>query len=145
MLARLSTRNWRLVLATALVVSAVALAGCTSETYTTSVGEPTTGDVIENVSFGEINGFDGARFELAYAIDERDNRTYSLRIYEFENGTLEPEGSRLLDPDRHRTRDDVGVPYGDETERRYRLRVERGENDAVVDAVTVTVRVDDSG
>ena len=86
-----STPNRRIVFITVLVVSALTLAGCLSEEYTTSVDEPATGDVIQNVTFGEINGLDGAQYELTYSLNETasNNATYWLRIYEIEDGELE--------------------------------------------------------
>jgi len=148
MLSQPSTRNWRIVFATVLVVCTVAFAGCMSEEYSTSVGEPTTGDVIDNVSFGEINGLDGARYEMEYSIERNasDNATYWLHIYEYEDGELRPvnlSARHHLDPDRTRMEDNIAPPYEDESAVKYQYRIERGDNHTVVDAVDVTIRVDE--
>ena len=141
-----STPNRRIVFITVLVVSALTLTGCLSEEYTTSVDEPATGDVIQNVTFGEINGLDGAQYELTYSLNETasNNATYWLRIYEIEDGELEQvnlSGSHHLDPNRSSLNENIAPPYEDESVVEYRFRVERGGNRTVVDAVDVTIRV----
>lgn len=145
MIAILPDRNWRVVTATLIVVIALIVAGCGGNRgYTTSVSEPSTGAVIDDVSVETVTPVDGARLQLNYSVDSTDDRSYSLGVYELRNGSYEPQTSYRLTPDERTTKLEVSVPHGNESVVEQQIRVERGENRTVVDAVTVTVRTDES-
>ncbi|QLK26239.1 hypothetical protein HYG81_01035 [Natrinema zhouii] len=141
-----SNRDWRIVVATAMVVSALFVAGCSgsSSEYTSTISDPSTGDVIDSVSVDTINQLDGARFDMDYSINATDNATYSLVVYERQNGSLEWDGVYSLDPNRYHTGVSVNPPLPDEPPATYEIRIECGENATVLDAVTVTVGVSSS-
>lgn len=135
-----SNRDWRMVVATVLVVNALLIAGCSgNREYTSTISDPSTGDVIDNVSVDTINQLDGARFDVDYSINATDNATYSLVVYERQNGSLEWDGVYSLDPNRYDTGVSVSSPLPDEPPATYEIRVERGENATVLDAVSVTI------
>lgn len=134
------------VVMTIAVVTALLLAGCAGDReYSTSISEPTTGDVIDDVSIYEVNPIDGTRLEMNYSIDATDNRTYYLRTYELQNGSYEPQTSYRLESDERTMKFAVTIPNPrlNESVIKEQIRVERGENRTVVDAVTVTVRLDE--
>jgi len=135
-------RDWRAVIATVMVVSALLIAGCTDTTsreYNSTISDPSTGDVIDNVSVETIDQQNGARFDVDYSIDATANETYSLVVYERRNDSFEWDGTYSLDPNRYHTKFSVGSPLPDEPDPTYQIRVERGANATVIDAVTVTI------
>jgi len=138
-----STRDWHLAVATVLVVSTLIVAGCTgSRDYTTTISEPETGDVIENVSVDTINQLDGARFDVDYALNATENDSTSLVVYKVrENGSLEVKNINGLSPTRYHTGFSVAPPQPDDPVRTYRVRVERG--DTALDAVTITIGIEE--
>lgn len=62
--------NSRILLATVLLISSVAGAGCSSaDDYTTEIGEPTNGTVIDTLTIVDINEIDGARYKLQHRLN----------------------------------------------------------------------------
>jgi len=135
-------RDWRAVIATVMVVSALLIAGCTDTTsreYNSTISDPSTGDVIDNVSVETIDQQNGARFDVDYSIDATANETLlssstsagTTRL----NGTVPTASTRTgITP-----KFSVGSPLPDEPDPTYQIRVERGANATVIDAVTVTI------
>jgi len=137
--------NRRLLLALLFGVS-LAGGGClaTAE-YETTIGEPTTGAVIENVSVYDINDIDGARYELDYRLPNRTG-SYQIEAYERTNGSNKriSSGGRLGPEPTYKN--ELPPPWNDGDERTYELRVVQTDSETVVDSVTITVRrVDGSG
>ncbi|ELY75307.1 hypothetical protein C488_09751 [Natrinema pellirubrum DSM 15624] len=127
-----------MLLGLVLVVTTIAFAGCvTQEDYSTSVGEPTNGTVIRNVSVYDVNEIDGARYELDYRLDDATN--YTLETYERTNGTDELVDTTSLAGREPTKRGDLAPPWDPGDERTYRLVVVRSDTGATVDAVTITI------
>lgn len=132
----------RLVLATVLVVSAIAVAGCATQAdYSTSVSEPTNGTVIRNVSVYDINEADGARYELEYRLDDTTTN-YTIKTYERTNGSDELLGTSGLTGREPTYKNDLPPPWDPGDERTYRIDVVRSDTGAVVDSVTITIERD---
>ncbi|ELZ10510.1 hypothetical protein C478_13682 [Natrinema thermotolerans DSM 11552] len=132
--------NGRLVLGLVLIVSTVALGGClTQADYSTSVGEPTNGTVIRNVSVYDVNELDGARYELDHRLDD-DETNYSLKTYERMNGTDEIVKISSLTGHEPTYKNDLAPPQDRGDERTYRLVVVRSDTGATVDAITITIK-----
>ncbi|MFC6764076.1 hypothetical protein [Natrinema soli] len=137
-----SDRDWRAVVATVMVVGVLLIAGCTDTTsreYSSTISDPSTGDVIDNVSVDTISQQNGARFDVDYSIDATANETYSLVVYERRNDSFEWDGTYSLEPNRYHTGFSVGPPLPDEPATTYQIRIECEKNATVLDAVTVTI------
>lgn len=131
----------RVLLATVLLAALVSVAGCSTDgEYTTSIGEPTNGTVIDGLSVYSIDELDGARYELQYSLDAGDDATYDIEVYELANDSREFVSISDLDRRESVHRNDVPPPWDDGEERRYELRVVRQDDGDVVDAVTFTVK-----
>jgi hypothetical protein len=133
----------RRILVTAVLALTLALAGCsTSATYETSVGEPTTGAVIENASITDVNELDGVQYRFEYSLTGSDlapNATYSVEEYERTNGSFERVGVADLEPRESVHQNSVSPPWDAGDERTYEVRIVHPENDTVVDAVRMTI------
>lgn len=135
----------QMLLAAVLLISTVAFAGCSMNSeYTTSIGEPTTGTVIDDLSVYDINEIDGVRYELNYSLNTSENATYNIEVYELTSGS--PEFVSVSDLDRRKSvyRNDVAPPWNAGEERLYEIRVVREANNTVVDAVALTSKREDS-
>lgn len=137
--------NVRLLLASILLVSTVTVAGCsTNADYTTMVGEPSNGTVIDDLTVYDVNELDGVRYELQFSLAASDDAAYNIEVYENPSGT--PEFVSISDLDRRDTphRDDVPPPGEDGEKRVYELRVVHEADDSVVDSVTFAIERDGS-
>jgi hypothetical protein len=133
----------RLLLVTALLVSSVALAGCTTtEDYSTSISEPTNGTVIQNLTVYDINELDGARYELEYRLNTSKNVTYTLKTYELKNESYELQSTSALTGAEPTYKNDLPPPWDAGTERTYRLEIVRADSETVLDAITITLKRD---
>lgn len=139
-LSSLRSVHGRLLLATLLLTSAVATAGCaTTSDYTTTIGEPTTGAVIVDLSVYDINERDGVRYELQYRRNASDDTVYTVEVYERTSDASELVSVSKLDFNELVHRDDVPPPWDAGEERRYELRVVDESTGAVVDAVPFSI------
>lgn len=130
----------RILLATVLCFGAFAVAGCTTTgDYTTSIGDPTNGTVIDGLSVTDINEMDGVRYELQYNRDAGATASYDVEVYELTSGS--PEFVSISDLDRRGEvyRNDVPPPWDSGEERRYELRIVNESTGSVADAITFTV------
>lgn len=136
--------NVRLFLGSVLLVSIVTVAGCRSNTdYTTTVGEPSYGSVIDNQTVYDVNELDGARYEHQFSLEASDDAAYHIEVYENTSDT--PEFVSLSDLDRRDApKDDVPPPCDEGEKRVYLLRVVHEANDSVVDSVTFAIKRDGS-
>ncbi|MFC6769824.1 hypothetical protein [Natrinema soli] len=143
--------NRRMRLGTVLLLIMVPLAGCSLTTdYTTTVGEPTNGTVIENASAEFVDDWAGVQYEIEYNSSYRDhtasygdNSSYSFEVYEHVNGSLEfvdRSGFNNIEPATPPVyQGSVSPPWDSGEERVYEIRVVNETTEAVVDAVTVTI------
>ena len=137
---RSSDSSWRPVLLVVIVSTALLFAGCVgSGDYTTTIGDPTTGEVIDNVSINEVTPITGVRLTVHHTADRVNISSYSLGVYVRENGTFEPLTYYSFDQHADSTGVTLDIPGRDETVVEQQIRVEHRENRTVVDAVDVTV------
>ncbi|WMT10338.1 hypothetical protein NP511_22660 (plasmid) [Natrinema thermotolerans] len=134
--------NRRILLGTVLLM--ILLAGCSTTTnYTTSVGEPTTGTVIENASAEFVDDWSGVQYEIEYNSSYRNNSSYSFKVYEHVNGSLEFVDQSTfsnIEPSTPPTyRNDVAPPWDSGEKRVYEIRVVDDTTDTIIDAVTITI------
>lgn len=131
----------RTLLAIVLLGGLVVVAGCSTTTdYSTSIDEPTNGTVIDNLSVSHINEMDGAQYDLHYSINESDNTTYNIEIYELTNDPPEFIRRSNLEHREQVHRIDVSTPWDVGEERRYKLQVVRESTGDVVDAVSFSIK-----
>lgn len=130
----------RILLATLLLVSLVAVAGCsTTDDYTTEISEPTTGAVIGNFSVVDINELDGARYELTHRLNTYEDTHYKVEVYDLTNDSAEIVYVSSLDPTESSYRNDVAPPWEEGEEQQYELRVVNGSDNTTVDTITFRI------
>lgn len=134
-----------MLLATVIIISMVGVAGCTTTSdYTNSVGEPTNGTVIEELSITDVNELDGVLYELQYSRDSTANATYNVEVYELTSGSPELVSVSDLDESEPVHRNDVPPPWDAGEERTYELRVIEDASGEVVDSITFTIERQES-
>lgn len=130
----------RILLATVLLVSLVAVAGCsTTDEYTTEIGDPSNKTVIESLAVVDINEMDGAQYELHHRLNASENTPYTVEVYERTDDGTEITDVSSLNSKESVYRNDVAPPWDAGETRRYELRVVNGSNDAVVDSINFTI------
>lgn len=140
-----------MLLGTVLLLIIVPLAGCSlTMDYSTTIGEPTNGTVIENASAEFVDNWQGVNYEIEYNSSYVDtnassggNSTHSFEVYEHVNGSLDfvhQTGFNNIEPATPPVyQNSVSPPWDASEERKYEVRVVDNTNNTVIDAVTITI------
>lgn len=129
-----------MLLATVLLISLVAVAGCsTTDDYTTEIGDPTNETVIDSLSIVDINEIDGVRYELQHRLNASEDTPYNIEVYELTSGSGKIAYVTDLDPNESIYRNEVSPPWDAGETRRYELRVVNQSNDTTVDRIIFSI------